>query len=116
MIVSNERYDLVLYKRKPNSHEWEDKPSCYFKGRPANQIEVKRYRIQQGVEGNTDSTYVFASNLPINIKPKDKIVFMGKEWTVESIGYYFESSRFVNPSLMNEEYIASKCPKGISIQ
>jgi len=117
MLVSNERYVLALYKRKKNSaYEWEEEPTLWFKGRPANQIEIKNYRVQQGVNANTDSTYVFCSNLPENVKPGDKIFFLDKEWTVASTGYYFDNARFVNPALMSEEYIAKRCPKGINIQ
>lgn len=116
-VTSNERYIFTLYKRKENSpYEWSDVPSCTFKGRPASQFERKVYRIQQGVNGGTDSIFVVCSNLPDNVKEKDKIVYLGKEWTVQSVGYYFDEARFVNPSIMSEEYIAKKCPKGMNLQ
>ena len=117
MLVTNEKYRLELFKRKHNSsYEWETEPSCYFKGRPASQYERKLYRIQQGVNGGTDSIFVICSNLPEEVREKDKIIFLGQEWTVASVGYYFDESRFVNPAILSDEYIASKCPKGISLQ
>lgn len=117
MVTNNEKYILSLYKRKPNTpYEWEDKPSITFRGRPASQVERKMYRIQQGVNGGTDSTYIYVTNLPDIVKEGDKILFNGKEWTVASVGYYFDATRFINPSLMSDEYIAKKCPKGINIQ
>ena len=115
--VSNERYIYEVYKRVRNSpYEWEKTPSLTFRGRPASQWEIKTYRIQQGVNGNNDSTYIICSNLPIELQPQDKIVFMGKEWIVESTGYYYDQARFVNPSVMSDDYIASRCPKGVALQ
>lgn len=115
--VNNEKYVLELYKRKPNSpYEYEDKPSITFKGRPASQVEIKVYRIQKGVNGNTDSTYIYATNLPAEIKPKDKIKFMGKMWTVNSTGYYFNEANIMNAGIMSEEQIIHRCPKGLNLQ
>ena len=117
IVVHGETYILKRYPRKENSpYEWEDAPDLVFKGRPANQMERRAYRVQQGVNGGTDSVFVISSNLPSDIKAKDKIEFMGKIWTVESIGYYFDSNRIVNANIMSEEYIIDRCPKGINIQ
>ena len=117
MVVNNERYKFIVYKRKPNTpYEWEQAPTLAFRGRPANQYERKQYRIQQGVNGNTDSIFVISSNLPKDVKPKDQVEFMGKKWTVASVGYYFDEARFVNPAIMSEEHIAAKCPKGLNLQ
>ena len=115
--VGNERYKFVLFKRKSNTaYEWEDVPSATFRGRPANQLEKKLYRVMQGVNGNTDSIFVICSNMPKDLKPKDKVLFLGKEWQVNSVGYYFDEARFVNAGIMSEEHIASRCPKGINLQ
>lgn len=118
MIPTNdERYTLELKKRIPNSnYEWEKAPTCTFKGRLANDIERKNYRIQKGVNGNTDSAFVYCSNLPKNVDVGDKIKFMGKVWSVQSIGYYFNSARFVNPGILSEEQLAERCPKGLNLQ
>ena len=117
LTVGNERWEFKVYPRKENTpYEWESTPKIVFKGRPANQIEKKQYRVQQGVNGNTDSVYVISSNLPSEIKVKDKVVFMGKEWTVMSVGYYFDQSRVVNPGLMNDQYLMERCPKGLNLQ
>ena len=117
LVVGNERYIFELYKRVPNTpYEWEKECSLTFRGRPASQFERKQYRIQQGVNGGTDSIFVICSNLPEGIKEKDKIHFLGKEWTVASVGYYFDEARFVNPAIMSEEYIASRCPRGLNLQ
>lgn len=115
--VNDEKYELKLYKRKENSsYEWEENPCATFKGRPANQIEVKKYRIQKGVNGNTDSVFVKATNLPQSVTVGDKISFIGKIWSVQSIGYYFDEARFINPSLLSEEQLIERCPKGLNLQ
>ena len=112
-----ESYEFKVYKRKPNSsYEWEDAPCCTFKGRPASQTEVKTYRIQKGVHSNTDSTFILATNLPEEVKPEDKVVFLGKEWQVKNIGYYFESALIVNANILSEEQIIQRCPKGVALQ
>lgn len=116
LVARGETYELKVYRRKPNSpYEWEDAPYCTFKGRPASQMEKKTYRIQKGVNGNSDSTFVISSNMP-DVKPEDKIIFLGKEWTVENTGYYFDSSLIVNASILSEEQIIDKCPKGVSLR
>ena len=115
--VGNEKYKFLVYKRIENSpYEWEKAPIVIFKGRPASQLEKKNYRIMQGVNGATDSIFVICSNLPKEVKPKDKVVFLGREWTVNSVGYYFDEARFVNAGIFNDAYIQSRCPKGINLE
>ena len=112
-----ENYELKLWKRKENSaYEWEEAPALIFYGRPASKIERKKYRIQKGVLGATDSTYVVCTNLPETIKEGDRIDFLGKEWKVESVGYFFDENLIVNPRIMSDEYIAKRCPKGMTLQ
>ena len=116
-IVTNERYTFKLIKRVENSpYVWGETVDLEFKGRSASQFEKRQYRIQKGVNGGTDSVFVISSNLPEEVKVGDKIIFLGKEWMVKSTGYYFDETRLVNPSLMNDEYIENKCPKGINIE
>ena len=115
--VGNERFTLKVYKLLPNSpYVWEDNPSIVFKGRPANNMEKKTYRIQAGVNGSSDSVFVICSNLPKDVKPKDKIYYLGREWTVQSIGYYYDASRLVNPGVFSDDYIIARCPKGLNLQ
>jgi len=116
IVTQGETYQLERLKRKDNSYEWEDYPDLRFFGRPANTMEKRNYRVQQGVEGNNDGIYVLSSNLPKELAPKDKIRFMGKVWTIASIGYYFDNSRIANASLFSDDYLISLCPKGLSLQ
>ena len=115
--VRAENYKLELYKLKENSaYEWEEAPRLTFYGRPAGKLEIRKYRIQKGVIGSTDSTYVLSTNLPADVREGDKIVFLGKEWKVESIGYFFDENLIVNARIMSDEYIANRCPKGMTLQ
>lgn len=112
-----ENYKCEVYKRKENSaYEWEDAPSIVFYGRPASKIEKRKYRIQKGVNGNSDSTMIYCSNLPFNLNPGDRVDFLGKQWKVESTGYYFDENLVVNPRILSDEYIQNRCPKGVSLQ
>jgi len=115
--TNNENFELKLYRRKDNSpYEYEDTHYCTFKGRPASQIEKKQYRIQKGVNGSTDSVFVVVSNLPTDVKDGDHVTFIGKVWTVQSVGYYFDQSRIINASCLSENQIIDRCPKGLNLQ
>ena len=116
IVVNNEKYRFILYKREKNTpYEWQNVATLQFRGRPAGQFEKKQYRVQQGVNGGTDSIFIICSNLPSEVKIGDKITFLGKEWMVNSVGYYFDEAWFVNPSILTDDYIQRKCPKGINI-
>ena len=115
--TNNENFEIELYKRDPNSpYTWSDTPLLAFYGRPASQIEKKRYRIQKGVDGGTDSAFIVATNLPTEVNDGDQVIFMGKRWTVLSVGYYFDQSRIVNARCLSEQQIVERCPKGLNIQ
>ena len=117
IVARGETYKLERFSRKPDSpYEFSDYPDVVFYGRPANTLESKTYRIQQGVNGNSDSVMVYATNLPKEIKPEDKIRFMGKEWVVVSIGFYFDSNRIVNARVFSDDYLYARSPKGLVLQ
>ena len=115
--TNNETYKFTLTKRVKNSaYEYEETPTSVFYGRPANTLETKNYRIQKGVNGNNDSHFIVSSNLPDVVDINDRVLYLGKEWTIMSVGYYFDASRIVNARAFSEEQIIAKCPKGINIQ
>lgn len=118
MIPTNdETYTIELTKKKDNTpYVYENAPCITFKGRPMNQIERKNYRVEKGVNGGSDSAYIKATNLPKDIAEGDRIRFLGKIWTVMSVGYIFDQARLVNASCLSEQQIVDRCPKGINVQ
>ena len=116
LTTQGETYILELYDLKENSaYEYENKPSIKFKGRPANAKEKRSYRVLKGVNSSNDSVFIYCSNLPKDVKDGDRVKFMGEIWTISSVGYYFVESRIVNASIMSEEYLIARCPKGITL-
>lgn len=112
-----ENYEIKIYHLKENSpYEWEDAPFIICYVRPAGKLEIKKYRIQKGVNGGSDSTYLVCTNLPETVKEGDRVDYLGKQWKVESVGYFFDENLIVNPRIMTEEAIAKRCPKGMAIQ
>lgn len=114
----DETLNIQVFKRVANSaYEYEQVPSLTFKGKIANNIERKQYHIQRGVNGNTDSLFIFSSNMPFkDLKVGDLIVVLGEKHYIQSIGYYINENKIVNMGLFNEDYIIEKSPKGINIQ
>jgi len=114
--TNNETYEFIVIPRKANSpYEYDKDNKFSFKGRPANTREKKLYRLQQGVNTNEDTFYIYATNLPFEVKPGDQIECLGQIQTVKSVGYYYDVNGIVNASLFSEEYIAARCPKGIAV-
>lgn len=114
--VNNETYEFVVIPRKKNSpYEYEKDKTFSFMGRPANTHEKKNYRIQTGVNGNADTVYIYATNLPEEVKIGDKVKFLGQTQTVESTGYYYDVNGIVNVGRFSEEHIIAKSPKGIAL-
>ena len=116
-VAIGETYTMKLYPRVENSdYLYSESPSCQFKCRPASQLEKRLYRIQIGVDGGTTSLHVLASNLPAEIKQGDQVEFLGKRMVVASIGYYYDQTRILNASVLNEDAIIKKSPKGLQLQ
>lgn len=114
--VPNENWDIEWRPIKENSAFEEKEFTNYvFRCRPASPREKKEYRITKGVIGVEESQYIISSNIPEEIKPGDKVVFLGKPMIVTSVGYYFDQTRIISPNKLDPEYIMAKCPKGITI-
>lgn len=114
--TQSENYTCALYRVKPNTpYEYEDIPT-YFNCRPANQKDKKEYRITKGVLGNNTSVYLFATNLPEDVSPGDRVLFLGTIMNVESVGFFFDDSGIVDASIMSAEYIEARSPKGITLK
>ena len=113
MVSRGETYVLKLYKRiKNSSYEYEDVPSATFHGRPAKPL-VSYVRVLALRQLRTS---VLSSNMPEDISDGDRIEFLGKLWSVTSVGVYFEQGRFVNAGIMDSDKLMAKCPKGITLK
>jgi hypothetical protein len=111
-----ENYECLIYHIKPNSKfEYEETP-VRFRCSPANSRDVKSYRITKGVLGDKDSVFLIATNLPENIEPNDRVVFMGKILNVESVGFYLQDNGIVDASIMSIEYLEARSPKGLTLK
>lgn len=116
LLPSKDTYPIKLFKRVKNSAYDYEEVATNFRGKPVQKAEVKNYRIMQGVGGNDSSVYIQITNIPQNLAPQDKITFMGRTYSIESIGYFFDDNKLVNASLFDEEYIIAHCPKGVALQ
>lgn len=115
-IASKETYPIKFFRRIKNSaYEYEKQDLGTFKGRIAENQETRSFRLLAGVNANSESVFIVCSNLPIDLKPQDKIEFMGQIKTIESIGYYYNDSKLVNASLFDIDYIVARSPKGIAV-
>lgn len=112
--TNNETHNLKFCKVTKNGWEF-DENAISFKGRVASSLEQKRYNIMKGVVNNKNTIYIYASNLPEEIKPDDKVLFLGKEMTVTSVGYYIDQSKMIDASIFDPDYIKAISPKGITL-
>lgn len=111
---TNETYELVLGKVKDN--EWiYDETAIRFKGKPASSSEQKRYVVTKGFVNNRNSVFIIATNLPEEIKVDDKVMFLGTEKIVTSVGYYFDKNQLVDAGIFDPDYIKAISPKGITL-
>ena len=111
-----ENYECLLYKVIPNSYLQYEETPIRFRCSPASNKDKKSYRVTKGVLGEKDSIFIIASNLPTNIDPDDRVVFMGKTLNVESVGFYLNDSGIVDASIMSFEYLQARSPKGITLK
>lgn len=112
-----ETYTLTVYKRvRGNSaYEYSKEPTLNFKGRPANRFETKIFRMVKGVNGSNNSVTIYCSNLPDEVEVDDRVEFMGKIMLVKNIGYFYNDNNMENAGIFNDEYLAMRCPKGITL-
>ena len=113
--ANNETEVLIHTPVEDNSYNFEE-ISNTFKGRSASSLEKKQYNIQKGVKNADVSIYVYSTNMPEDIKPNDKVMFLGKIWTVETTGYYLDQSRIIDFSVFDPEYIKAVSPKGMTLK
>ena len=112
-----ETYVFRLFKRlRGNSaYEYPAEPTLTFKGRLANRLETKIYRIVKGVNSSTNGVTIYCSNLPNEVEIDDRVEFMGKIMLVKNIGYFYNDNNMENAGIFSNDYLALRCPKGITL-
>lgn len=115
-VVFGETFEVKVIRRIENSaYEYENVEVGTFNAAIVGTKETRNYRITSGVNGNSDSLFIKCSNLPIEVKVGDYVEILGEQKLVNSIGYFFEQINVVNAKLFSNEYLQSKCPKGLNI-
>jgi len=128
---NNETYELLLIKKDegntPFNYGQEDvivdgslvgethNPMIKFKGRPANSTEKKAYRISKGIQGTNTGVMILCSNLPDIADIGDRVVFLGQNYTIQSIGNYIDKNKVVNGGIFSSDYLNARSPKGITL-
>lgn len=115
MLTHNETYTFKTGKMKTNSFELDENTIIEFKGRPASTYEQKRYNVMKGVVNNKNTIYIYATNLPEEIKVDDKVEYMGSIKTVSSVGYYLDQNKIIDGGIFDPDYVKAISPKGITL-
>jgi len=107
-------YVAKLYKRVPNSVDYET--MCIdFKCRPLATHEKGNIQVISGTLTQNRAITIYAQYIPTEIKSSDKVVFMGKEYLVESVGYSLDDFRAFGSKVLSPEKIISDVPKVIRL-
>lgn len=113
---NNEKLIAVLYKRNPESFDFEEIPTCSFRCRLTTSKDESEYQPVAGlVFGDSDLT-LYASRLDTEIKVGDKIVVLGEEKIVKGIGYYISEHNSLHDYDLKVEEIYKRSPKGIVLK
>ena len=113
-IAKGEHYTAEVHKHISNSpFQYEQQTAFTFRCKVASSAESKRFIVTKGLEAKKEGIMLYATNLEGGIEPSDHIVFRGKTWLVESVGYYEDESRLVNGSSMSAGKLTAKLPKGV---
>lgn len=116
-VVNGETSLCKITRRKANSpYDKEEANIGVFFCREANTMERKSYRVQQGVNATSKSTFLISSNMPTDIKDGDYVDYLGKQWIVESVGYYINDTNIMNRGIMDNDYLINISPKGITLK
>ena len=113
-IAKEEHYTAEVHKHISNSpFQYEQQTAFTFRCKVASSAESKRFIVTKGLEAKKEGIMLYATNLEGDIEPSDHVVFRGKTWLVESVGYYEDESRLVDGSSMSAGKLISKLPKGV---
>lgn len=114
---ANENLIATAYSREGNSvANYSEVPLCKFKCRVAESYEENSYQPIAGVFLNENHLTLYASRLEEKIKVGDKVVVLGQEHIVESIGYFISQSNQLHAYDLKPEELFKRSPKGIVLR
>ena len=107
-------YIAKLFKRIENSVEFETN-HIDFKCKPIGSKEKGNTQIISGTLTQTRGLTIYSQYIPSEIKSGDKVVFMGKEYLVESVSYSLDDIRIFGSQTLSPEKIIEDVPKIIRL-
>lgn len=114
-VSRNEIYKAQVFKRLENSNEFERVPTFEFNCRVASDFEKNSFVPTNGLFTEQGGVMLYATNIPFHLEIHDKILFLGKEYLVESVGYYLNKNRLLNASIFSDDKIFEESPKGVKL-
>lgn len=115
MAVRNANYyDILIYHRLDNSSEYSSIPTK-ARVRIANNLEINKYQALSGAITKLQGVFLYAQEFPKELKNDDRVVFLNREYLVESVGVYLNESNLIGQHRFSTDYIIKKSPKGIKI-
>lgn len=92
-----------------------DDKGIRFDVRPAGNSEKRTFQPVSGILSEAVGIYLYTQDLPSEIAPHDMVVFLGKQYMVESVGYFMEDLRILGAKRFADTTLIEKFPKGIKI-
>ncbi|MCK9576410.1 MAG: hypothetical protein M0R51_10855 [Clostridia bacterium] len=86
-----------------------------FDVRPVGNSEKRTFQPISGILSEAVGIYLYTQDLPSEIAPHDTVVYLGKYYMVESVGYYAEDLRILGAKRFPDDKLIEKFPKGIKI-
>jgi len=92
-----------------------DDKGIRFDVRPAGSSEKRTFQPISGMLTEAVGIYLYTQDLTSEIAPHDTIVYLGKHYMVESVGYFVEDLRILGAKRFADKVLIEKFPKGIKI-
>ena len=109
-------FTATLYHRVKNSHEYDTEHPVTFECRTASEKELEHFYPLRGLNVHKTGLTLYTQHDILDvIEDDDKLVFMGQEYLIDSVGIYLSQSRMVNQRMFNDSHVIENSPKGIRI-
>lgn len=107
-------YTAQLFKRIENGVGFEA-DYIEFKCKPMGSHEKGNTQVISGTLTQNRALTIYAQHIPTEIKSSDRVIFMGKEYLVESVSYSLDDLRVFGNQVLSPEKIISDVPKIIRL-